>query len=53
MRLGDMPYRGRRRAADASREIVFAPWPYVAVYEIIDDTVFIEGIRHTARDWKE
>jgi toxin ParE1/3/4 len=52
MSLGSMPYRGRKRS-DGSREIVFAPWPYVAVYEIIDVEVFIEGIRHTARDWSK
>lgn len=48
--LASMPYRGRTRTTDDARELVFAPWPYVAVYEIIDDKVFIEGIRHTARD---
>jgi plasmid stabilization system protein ParE len=48
--LALMPNRGRRRSTDDARELVFAPWPYVAVYEIIDDIVFIAGIRHTARD---
>lgn len=53
MSLGSIPYRGRKRSADNSRELVFAPWPYIAVYEVIDDKVFIKGIRHTARDWSE
>jgi addiction module RelE/StbE family toxin len=50
LNLASMPNRGRKRSTDDARELIFAPWPYVAVYEIIDDIVFIEGIRHTARD---
>jgi addiction module RelE/StbE family toxin len=53
MSLSDMPYRGRKRSIDGSRELVFASWPYVAVYEIIDDKIYIEGIRHTSRNWSE
>lgn len=49
-RLGATPHRGRKRAVDSSRELVFAPWPYVAVYELIDGAVYIKGIRHAARD---
>jgi plasmid stabilization system protein ParE len=53
MRLAATPYMGRKRSADNSRELVFAPWPYVAVYEVADDKIYIKGIRHTARDWAE
>ena len=49
-RLGATPYMGQKRAADSSRELVFAPWPYVAVYEVIEGKVYIKGVRHTARD---
>jgi plasmid stabilization system protein ParE len=49
-RLGATPYMGRKRATDSSRELVFAPWPYVAVYEVIEGKVYIKGVRHTARD---
>jgi plasmid stabilization system protein ParE len=49
-RLGATPYMGRKRAADSSRELVFVPWPYVAVYEVIEGQVYIKGVRHTARD---
>lgn len=48
--LVSMPYRGRKRLTDNSRELVFAPWPYVAVYEVIEDKVFIKAIRHTSRN---
>jgi plasmid stabilization system protein ParE len=49
--LSATPFMGRKRTADRSRELVFAPWPYVAVYEVIGTKVYIKGIRHTARDW--
>lgn len=35
--LASMPYRGRQRSTDNAQELVFAPWPYVAVYAIIED----------------
>ena len=50
-RLGQSPYIGRKRFADSSRELVFAPWPYVAVYQVSEKKVYIKGIRHTARNW--
>jgi plasmid stabilization system protein ParE len=51
--LSSMSQRGRISDSDNALEMVFAPWPYVAVYEIIDDTVYIEGIRHTSREtWR-
>lgn len=50
MSLVTMPYRGRKRQTDSSRELVFAPWPYVAVYEVIEDKVYIKAIRHTSRN---
>lgn len=51
MSLVDAPYRGRKRSTDESREIVFAPWPYVAIYSVIEDKIFVLHVRHTARLW--
>ncbi len=49
--LSSMSYRGRKSdSEDDALEMVFAPWPYVAVYEVVDQTVYIEGIRHTSRE---
>jgi toxin ParE1/3/4 len=53
MSLRNMPNRGREREMDTSRELVFAPWPYVALYEVIGDKIFVKGIRHTSRNWPE
>jgi len=52
--LSSMSYRGRKSESDDDAlEMVFPPWPYVAVYEVVDQTVYIEGIRHTSREtWR-
>lgn len=51
MALPSFPYRGRKREEDAGREIVFAPWPYIAAYEVIGNELYVKAIRHTSRDW--
>jgi toxin ParE1/3/4 len=45
------PHRGRIGLAPDTRELVFAPLPYVVVYEIIDEDVQVLRIRHTSQDW--
>jgi len=37
--------------ASDTRELVFAPWPYIAVYEIIEGQVHVLRIRHASQDW--
>jgi plasmid stabilization system protein ParE len=49
--LHTFPSRGRIGLAENTRELVFAPWPYIAVYEIIGNQVQILRIRHAAQDW--
>jgi toxin ParE1/3/4 len=51
-RLPAMPFIGRKRAVDTSRELIFPPWPYLALYEVIDEKVIVKAIRHTKRDWR-
>ena len=48
--LGMFPNRGRAGLVEDTREIIFAPWPYIAVYEIIHDQVCVLRIRHAAQD---
>lgn len=50
-RLGKFPNAGRMGLAQNTRELVFSPWPYVAVYEIVGDQVQVLRIRHAAQDW--
>ena len=49
--LNTFPYRGRIGLAENTRELVFAPWPYIAVYEVMPDQVQILRIRHASQDW--
>ncbi len=49
--LPKFPYRGRIGLAPGTREIVFSPWPYIAVYEIIEEQLQVLRIRHLSQNW--
>jgi toxin ParE1/3/4 len=49
--LRDFPNRGRIGLVEDTRELIFSPWPYVAVYEVIEDQIIVLRIRHTSRNW--
>jgi toxin ParE1/3/4 len=49
--LRKFPNIGRIGLAENTRELMFSRWPYIAVYEIIDDQVQVLRIRHAAQDW--
>lgn len=49
--LRTMPQRGRIGLAQDTRELVFAPLPYIAVYEIVEGQVQVLRIRHSSQDW--
>jgi toxin ParE1/3/4 len=48
--LKDWPNRGRPGREAGTRELVFAPLPYVAVYRVSDETVEVLRIYHGARN---
>jgi toxin ParE1/3/4 len=45
------PNRGRKGLVENTRELIFAPWPYIAVYEIIEDQIHVLRIRHASQLW--
>jgi len=49
--LKDSPHRGRPGRMKGRRELVFAPLPYIAVYQVKKDAVEISRIYHRAQDW--
>jgi toxin ParE1/3/4 len=49
MSLASMPQRGRRGIAAGTRELVFPPWPYIAVYRVTNKEVYVVRIRHAAQ----
>jgi toxin ParE1/3/4 len=51
-KLASTEERGRKgEEVPGTRELVFHPWPYIAVYEIIHDEVVILRIRHAPQLW--
>ena len=50
-RLPVFPEQGRKGIVEGTREIIFHPWPYIAVYVIVDDEVRILRIRHGAQEY--
>jgi toxin ParE1/3/4 len=49
--IRQFPNRGRIGLAENTRELVFPSWPYIVVYEVLEDQVHVLRIRHAARDW--
>jgi toxin ParE1/3/4 len=48
--LRESPYSGRPGAVEGTRELLFPPMPYVAVYRIGDRAIEILRVYHGARD---
>lgn len=49
--LTQFPDRGRSGRINGTRELVFAPLPYIAVYRVRSDVVEIVRVHHSAQDW--
>jgi toxin ParE1/3/4 len=45
------PNRGRPGKKDRTRELVLTPLPYILVYTVRDDVVFVVRILHGAQQW--
>jgi toxin ParE1/3/4 len=48
--LRQSPYRGRPGSEEGTREVVFPPLPYVAVYRVKGQTLEVLRIYHGAQD---
>jgi toxin ParE1/3/4 len=49
--LRQFPNSGRKGLAPNTRELVFPPWPYIVVYEVVDTHLNVLRIRHASQDW--
>ncbi len=47
--LKDTPYRGRPGREEGTREILFPPMPYVAVYRVREQSIEVLRLYHTAQ----
>ena len=45
------PHRGRPGKKEGTRELVLSPLPYVVVYAVRGDAIFIVRILHGAQQW--
>jgi addiction module RelE/StbE family toxin len=48
--LRQFPFRGRPGREENTRELVFSPLPYIAVYRVTPNSVEVLRIYHAARD---
>ena len=48
--LKDAPYLGRPGRVEGTREILFPPMPYIAVYRVHEQSIEIWRIYHTSQD---
>ena len=45
------PHRGRPGKKEGTRELVLLPLPYIVVYEMRGDVIYIARILHGAQQW--
>ncbi|MBV9303860.1 MAG: type II toxin-antitoxin system RelE/ParE family toxin [Acidobacteriaceae bacterium] len=48
--LKHAPHRGRPGVEEGTRELLFPPMPYIAVYRVKEETVEVLRIYHAAQD---
>jgi toxin ParE1/3/4 len=48
--LKEWPYRGRVGREDGTRELVFSPLPYIAIYRVTDQSVEVLRIYHSVQN---
>ncbi|MBV9503785.1 MAG: type II toxin-antitoxin system RelE/ParE family toxin [Acidobacteriia bacterium] len=46
-----LPHRGRPGKKEGTRELVLTPLPYIVVYRIAGDAIYIVRILHGAQKW--
>jgi toxin ParE1/3/4 len=45
------PHRGRPGKREGTRELVLTPLPYIVVYKVLGDVIFVVRILHSAQQW--
>jgi addiction module RelE/StbE family toxin len=50
--LEKFPNRGRKGRKPGTRELVLSSLPYIVVYEVRGESLFVVRILHSAQDWR-
>lgn len=45
------PYKGRKGKKEGTRELVLSPLPYIVVYRVTSEVVYVVRILHGAQKW--
>lgn len=45
------PNRGRQGKKEGTREFVLSPLPYIVIYTVLGDVIFVVRILHGAQKW--
>lgn len=48
--LKNAPYVGRPGRVEGTRELLFMPMPYIAVYHVTEQTIEVWRVYHTSQD---
>jgi plasmid stabilization system protein ParE len=48
--LKESPHRGRPGREDGTRELLFPPLPYIAVYRVKEQSIEVLRVYHAAQD---
>ena len=48
--LKEWPYRGRVGREEGTRELVFSPLPYIAIYRVRDQSIEVLRIYHSVQN---
>jgi addiction module RelE/StbE family toxin len=49
--LKRFPYRGRLGQQSGKRELVLAPLPYIVLYDVTPEVIYIYRVVHTSENW--
>jgi toxin ParE1/3/4 len=47
------PYRGRLGRKEGTRELVLLPLPYIVVYQVREEIIYLVRILHAAQEWPQ
>ena len=45
------PHRGRPGKKEGTRELVLSPLPYIVIYAVREDVIYVARILHGAQQW--